>query len=173
MSAWYLSYSVRASQRLRRRPPQVNSGVRQLSLRPHMKLRHLARFVAALSLPLGLGCRADPADDRFARSVLEKLRAGDSTAVALLQPNTPISQEGWASIRPVAEGLSRFDTDSLALVEWESGTDAQGKYRKLTYRVGSGARARHVEVWLVSGSSKTYVNTIRIAPLHSVTGAGS
>lgn len=166
-------YDSRVVGWLRRRPPPVNVGARQLSLRQLMKLRRSATALVAVLISLGIGCRADPADDQFARRVLEKLQAGDSTAVALLQPNTPISEQGWASVRRVAEGLSQLGTDSLALVEWERGTDHQGEYRKLTYLVGHGSAARNVEVWLVSAGSKTYVNTIRIAPRLPAADAGT
>jgi len=119
-------------------------------------------FAAATAIA-GTGCRADPADDLFARTFIDRLIARDSAGFAQLQPESSIDRGGWQPLLTgVAAHLPPTQPDSVRLIEWERGNDDQGPYRKLIYEVSHGSKHSRVELWLVTTNALTYVNTIRI-----------
>jgi len=111
---------------------------------------------------VSLNCRANPKDDQFARSFIDRLNRRDSSAVLQFEPNSVLSEAGWNKVVTAADRLPPPPPDSILLVEWERGRDPRtGPYRKLTYLVDRGSKEGRVELWLVSRNGRTYVNTVR------------
>lgn len=123
------------------------------------------RFAAAALLTLvAAGCRLDPEDDRYARAFIAQFHARDSTAAALLEPESEISAAGWAAVSALAEHLPAR-MDSLRLTAWESIHNENGRSRKLTYLVFGGEEQAQAEVWIVTRDGTRYVNTVRTTDL--------
>jgi hypothetical protein len=116
-----------------------------------------AAFILAVIL---LACAVDPADEELGQRVLAKLRAGDSTVMADLEPNPQILAAGWTNIRTLR---ARFQdtTFSPQLIEFEKVASASERTRRLTFLVGMDPDSAVIELWLSTHDGNTLVNTIK------------
>lgn len=127
------------------------------------------RLAAAVILALvAAGCRLDPEDDRYARAFIAQLHARDSTAAALLEPESEISETGWTGVSALADELPEARMDSLRLTAWEYIHNEHGRSRKLTYLVFGGGEQAQAEIWIVTRDGTRYVNTVRATDLDPV-----
>ena len=126
-----------------------------------MKIQlHALRSVVVVAIT-SLSCRANPKDDQFARSFIDRIARRDSSIAVLFEPASDISRASWKNLITVADRLPAAPADSIRLVEWERGKNQIGPYRKLTYLIDRGSKETRVELWLVSHNGQTYVNTVR------------
>ena len=123
-----------------------------------IQLHALRSVVVAITC---LSCRANPKDDQFGRSFIDRIARRDSSIAVLFEPASDISRAGWKNVVTVADRLPAAPADSIRLVEWERGKNEIGPYRKLTYLIDRGSKEARVELWLVSRNGRTYVNTVR------------
>ena len=119
------------------------------------------RLWLAVAVFLALGCRADPADDRLARTFLERVRTRDPSGAELLDPSGRVT---WSSLSEMALYFPPGAPDAVNLVEREWATDKYGDFRKLTYRVERGRNVVLMEVWIVDVEGHRLVNSFQIRP---------
>lgn len=109
------------------------------------------------------GCAADPADDAFARRIIDRMQSGDSSLVADLQPNSIVSASGGAGVLRMRESLPRDPIDTLRLLSWTRERDAEGPFRTLTYSLEAQSDTVHVKVFLIREGSRIWLNTLLVS----------
>jgi hypothetical protein len=88
-----------------------------------MKIQRRVVSVLFAVATVSLDCRANPKDDQFARSFIDRLNRRDSSAVAQFEPSNELTEAGWNRVVTAADRLPAPPVDSIRLVEWEHGTD--------------------------------------------------
>ena len=112
---------------------------------------------------IAASCAADPTDDRFARTFLEHLRHGEPAGENFLEPNGELSQIGLDSLsKAVANYLPAGRLDSIQLQSWQSGIDAHGPHKKLTYLFYRDGIQATASVWVVKRHGKPFVSTLTV-----------
>lgn len=109
-----------------------------------------------------VGCQPSVEDDAFAREFIVRLKAGDSSVTALLEPNSEISADGGRTILSMRDSFPVGAIDTLRALEWTRERDAEGEYRTITYALVAQADSLQVKVWLVGSGDRRFVNTIML-----------
>jgi hypothetical protein len=106
-------------------------------------------------------CPSYRADDVVARSFVEQMRKGDSTAFRLLAPESAPHYE-WTASAQAARRLPQGEIESVDLEQFDSSRQEHGVF-KYTYWLTGGAHHGVASVWVVRSNEQRYIRDFRFS----------